>query len=292
MAATPPVRASLKVLIPLSAVMLLFTGFSLFGVPSFAHGVEFSLFTTTRLPEHNNNKTGEHFLTHRRKTAPFWLYQGLHTIPAVMWSVMIPLQHMDSFRKKYPTFHRTAGYLILSGSLVLSLSGLSFLILKHAHSHPNVFHLHDLNGWAAPFKWPTFEIVLYFLAPPYWLTLYKTAVTARAKDFVNHRKWAVLHTIVASVISMERVSMVGSLAFGVTLRMFPKDKVHEFFQVPQTVAAMAAAELDMFAFINIFALGGVMAWMYYEFRRAGFFKGVMDYLSSTAPSQTFAKKVV
>ncbi|KAK2591969.1 hypothetical protein QQS21_010341 [Conoideocrella luteorostrata] len=285
-AVTRPVRASLKILIPLSVVMVFFAGVGLVGVPAFLHGQDFPLFTTMRLPD-----TGEHFLSQRRETAPFWLYQGLHTIPAITWSILMPLQHMDSFRKKYPEFHRTSGYFILSGSLVLSLSGLSFLILKHAHTHADVFHLHDLNGWSA-FKWPTFELSLYLLAPPYWFSLYKTAVTARAKNFVNHRKWAVLHTITASIISLERISLLGSLAFGWALTILPRDKVHEFFQVDQTVSAMAAAELDMFAFINVFAFGGAMAWMFYEFRRAGYLKEVRDYLSSTAPSQTTAKKMI
>lgn len=202
----------------------------------------------------------------------------------------MPLQHLDSFRKKYPDFHRSSGYIILTGSLLLSLSGYWFLISKNAHTPANLFYLHDLNGWS-PIPWPTFELALWVLAVPYYTTLYKTAMTARAKDFVSHRKWAVLHTMFASIISLERLAITILYAFGWTLALFPKEKVHEFFNVAEDLASMAAAELDMFAFGDVIAFGMMLFWAIYEFRSAGYFGGLTEYLGSSVEKEAMAKKV-
>lgn len=202
----------------------------------------------------------------------------------------MPLQHLDSFRNKYPKFHRSAGYIALTLSLLLSLSGYWFLVSKNAYSHPKLFHLHDFNG-LSPIPWPTFELALWVLAGPYYLTLYKAATTARARDFVRHRKWAVLHTMFASIISLERVALTASYVFGWALTLLPEEKVHEFFRVGQDMASMAAAELDMFAFADVITVGMVISWIFYEFGRAGYFSGVRDYFSSSVEPETVAKKV-
>jgi hypothetical protein len=192
----------------------------------------------------------------------------------------MPLQHTDGFRKRYPALHRSSGYVILTGSLVLSLTGYWFLLSSNAYTHPNRFHLHDLGGWS-PIPWITFELGLWVLAPPYYLTLYKTAAAARDRDFVRHRKWAVLHTMVASVITFERVALVLSYVFGWTLALLPREQVHAFFDVAQDLASVAAAELDMFALADMLALGMMLFWMVFEFGRAGYLRGLTDYLSSS-----------
>lgn len=191
----------------------------------------------------------------------------------------MPLQHVDSLRKKFPAFHRGAGYIVLSISLLLSITGYWFFISKNAYTHGNAFHLHNING-LAPIPWPTFELGTWLIAPFYWHTMYKTAVTARARNFVQHRKWAVLHTICACVISAERLGIIILYAIGFALSTLPQEKVHEFFGVGNTIEDIAEAELSVFAFANIIALVVILSWLAYEFGRAGYFDGVKDYLSS------------
>lgn len=95
----------------------------------------------------------------------------------------------------------------------------------------------------------------------------------------------------ASIITFERVALTLSYGFGWALALFPKEQVHEFFNVAQDLASMAAAELDMFAFVDVIAFGMMITWMVYEFGRAGYFGGLTEYLSSSAEKETASKKV-
>lgn len=214
------------------------------------------------------------------------IYGGLHAAPAIVWSLLIPFQHVDSLRRKWPAMHKTSGYIILSISLLLSMTGYWFYLSKHAYSHANWLHLHTLNGWSSV-GWPTFEASTYILAPFYWVSLYKTAVTAKAKDFARHRKWAVLHTMFASIISLERVSLVILYGFGFATTLFSTAQVHEFFGIPNTLEAIAAAELDMFALANVIALMLLLSWIAYEFGRAGYF-GQGSKIQSTMNGGTYS----
>ncbi|OAA39016.1 hypothetical protein BBO_06869 [Beauveria brongniartii RCEF 3172] len=270
-ASKSPVKISQKVMVPLCALMIVFATIIFFEDPPLLATNEVSrLFTRNRMP------TGEHFFTYRQATAPMWVYRGLHALPAIIWSIGMPLQHVDSLRKKWPVLHRSAGYVLLSISLLLSITGYWFFISKNAYTHENPFHLHKFKGLPL-IAWPTFEVTTWFLAPTYWLTMYKTATTARAKDFVRHRKWAVLHTLSASVISAERLSIVTLNAIGMTMSLLPQKMVHEFFGVGYTIPEIAEAELSVFAFANVLAFIFVLSWLYYEFARAGYFerKGVV-----------------
>lgn len=264
-AAKGPVRISQKILIPLSIVMIVAATLAFFKhTPMTATVPNGRVFTSSRMP------TGEHFLHHRQKTAPMWVYRGLHAVPAIIWSIGMPLQHVDSIRKRWPVLHRTAGYVLLSLSLLLSITGGWFLFAKHAYSHDNRFHLHNLNG-LSPIPWPTFEVTTWAVTPAYWLTMYKTVRTARARDFARHRKWAVLHTICGSVISAERVSLVVLYAVGFATTLWPEAVVHDFFGVGRSLNDVAEAELSVFALGNMLAFAAVLLWVYYDFRRAGYF---------------------
>ncbi len=229
-------------------------------------------------------KTGEHFLEYKRRTTPMLVYGGLHAAPALLWSIMMPLQHVESLRKKWPAFHRGSGYVILSASLVLSMTGYWFYLSKNAYSHQDWFHVHDLNGWSY-IGWPTFELTTFCLAPIYWLTMYKTAVTARAKNFESHRKWAVLHTMAASGISLERVGLVILHTLGYILTLFPRERVHQFLNLPDTNDAMAAAEQDFFAFANVIAIILALSWFVYEFDIANYFSKS----KKTCPAHSFTR---
>lgn len=202
----------------------------------------------------------------------------------------MPLQHVDSLRKKWPVLHRMAGYTMLSISLLLSVTGSWLIYTKHIHSHENIFHMHDLNG-LSPVPWPSFALTNSLVAPPFWLTMYKTATTARAKDFASHRKWAVLHTMCASLIAAERLALVIVYTIGITMTLLPQAVVHEFFGVGYTVKEMAEAELDVFALANLLALSIVLSWLYYDFGRAGYFTRVGDKGSSVGKRANGAKKI-
>ncbi|OAA58141.1 hypothetical protein ISF_06680 [Cordyceps fumosorosea ARSEF 2679] len=261
MAVKGPVRISQKIIVPLCMVMITAALLAFFErLP--VRGPKARVFTTSRMP------TGEHFFTYRQRTAPMWAYRSLHAVPAIIWSVGMPLQHVDSLRRKWPALHRSAGYVLLSISLLLSITGAWLFIAKHAYSHENLLHLHNLNG-LSPVPWPTFEVTTWLVVPFYWLTMYKTAATARARDFARHRRWAVMHTIWASVISIERASLILLYAVGVAMALLPQAVVHDFFGVGYTVEEMAEAELSVFAFANIIALATALLWLRYEFGRAG-----------------------
>lgn len=203
----------------------------------------------------------------------------------------MPLQHVESLRKRWPALHRTAGYFILSLSLLLSMSGYWFFFSDNAYAHKNVFHMHNPKGLGR-ISWPTFELSLWMIAPFYWLTIFKAAaVTARAKDFVRHRKWAVLHTIYASFNSVERVTLVSLYGIGYGLSFLPQDRVHEFFGVGHAVEDMMEAELAVFALANVLAHAVILSWLAYEFERAGYFDGVKRYLFSSMKDKINMKKV-
>ena len=170
------------------------------------------------------------------------------------------------------------------------MTGYWFYISKNAYSHGDWFHLHDLNGWSL-IGWPTFEATTFCLAPVYWLTMYKTAATARSKNFDSHRKWAVLHTMAASAISLERIGLVILHTVGYILTLFPSQSVHEFLNLLDTNDALAAAEQDMFAFANVIALMLLLSWVLYEFEGARYLGKLKHYVSLRV-SEGAIKKVV
>ncbi|KAM3433945.1 hypothetical protein MY4824_005678 [Beauveria thailandica] len=286
MAAKSAWRISQKVLIPLSSLMIIYAFFSVAGYQSpFRQNGKAKLFTTSRLPSE------EHFLNDRKESAPVSVYHLLHVLPAVLWSIAMPLQHVETLRRRWPLAHRAAGYAILALSLVLSMSGYWFLLSKNAYTHDNVFHVHGLPG-LGPVRWPTFALTLWVVAPFYWLTAYKAAATARARDFARHRKWAVLHTICASFISVERVTLSLLYGAGYALNLLlPQRRVHELFGVGHTAQDMYEAELGVFALANTLSHAVVLSWLAFECGRAGYLDSVKGYLSSGVSDATAAKKV-
>ncbi|KAJ5195262.1 fungal transcriptional regulatory protein [Penicillium cinerascens] len=256
-------RDSQKVLIPLSIVMI-FSGIMAFtGAPSSIWGPNSPIFTTTR-----HHSTGEHILSWRIKTAPLWVYQGLHALPALIWCLLMPLQHVDRFRRHWPAFHRNNGYIVLCGFLVLSITGYWMLNKKVAHTHDDIWHIHNFSG-LIPLGWPTFELTLLALEPLYIYTLLRTVQTARARNFNTHGTWAVLHTMVAYTIAVERVSLLISYVLGLALNFFPKKEVYNFFRLEDTLDAKATAEMDLLALMNLVAFALVVCWGIQEWRKTG-----------------------
>ncbi|KAF9885413.1 hypothetical protein FE257_012935 [Aspergillus nanangensis] len=255
-------QASPSLILPLSAVMLTLAIMAFTGVPSIIWGSHSPIFASTRHPI-----TGEHFVNWRIRTAPLWLYQGLHAAPAIIWCLLMPLQHIDDFRQRWPAFHRQNGYIVSCSSLILSLTGYWMIGKKVAHTHVNIFHLHNLSG-LLPFGWPTFELSLICWGPVYLYSLLRTVRTARAGNFPMHRRWAVTHTISAYAISLERVSLVLTYVVGWVLALLPKEAVYGILNLEDTMSAKASAELDTFALANVMAFFMAIYWAFYEWRKA------------------------
>lgn len=208
----------------------------------------------------------------------------LHALPAIVWCALMPLQHSDRFRQRWPALHRRNGYVVLTGSLLLSMTGYYMLAKRMVHTHDNLFHLHTLSG-LVPIGWPTFSFMLSSLAPIYLSSLYATVRAARAKDFAAHRKWAVLHTMSAYIITFERLSTLIIYAGGWILSHFPKEKVYDFFRVEDTLESKATAELDVFAFANVMAFALFLWWAGHEFRKTEIFGLLLGGSSKAAVKQ-------
>lgn len=82
-------------------------------------------------------------MSNRMKNAPL-LYGGAHILPAAIWSILIPTQHMSYIRRNYIQFHRIAGWLIVISAISLSISGSLFPLFNLSYSDPNLFHVHYL----------------------------------------------------------------------------------------------------------------------------------------------------
>ncbi|KAK3186106.1 hypothetical protein K4F52_005096 [Lecanicillium sp. MT-2017a] len=218
-------------------------------------------------------ETGMHFMEIRKLEAPGWLYRGLHAIPAMLWSLAMPFQHIAALRRKFPAFHRQTGYFILTGSLLLSMTGYTLVLRDIAYSRANPWHLHNFNG-ASPISWPTFEASLWAMGPVYLLTLYKTATTARRRDLKAHERWAAAHTISAYAISLERLFMLVSYFGGFVLAKFVDQEwlLRALNDLPDTLAAKAEVEMDMFALGMIGAYAMAFSWAGYAWSRAGRFR--------------------
>ncbi|GME27101.1 uncharacterized protein LTHEOB_6714 [Neofusicoccum parvum] len=184
---------------------------------------------------------------------------------------MMPLQHIDSVRKRWPAFHRSNGYIVLSGSLLLGLGGFWILNRGMSHTYPEFYHVHMvIGGKPIPFlMWPTFESSLWFLAPAYFYSLFRAVETARAKEFARHRSWAVFHTIAAYTITLQRANVVVVNLAGWVVHLLPERIQRDLLKLPVSHEEKAAAELGAFAWTAWY--GGVLAfiWIVYEWRAAG-----------------------
>ncbi|KAF1735286.1 hypothetical protein CRV24_004208 [Beauveria bassiana] len=63
----------------------------------------------------------------------------------MVWCIAIPLQHVDSLRKRSLTLHRLNGYTALTASFTQTVSGVPFLIYGYASSHKKLLHIHYLS---------------------------------------------------------------------------------------------------------------------------------------------------
>jgi hypothetical protein len=235
------------------------------------------LFTTWR------NHQGEFFAARRLEHA-FIHYYLLHAFPAyvsrvvrrgekadtffqlnsTIWSFVMPLQYWGTLRKSRPTLHRFTGYIALSCSLILTLSGLAFIPRQLAFSKP-ILAMHYIHGIPV---FPSFNFgAVFFAAPAMLITGLRAIYLARHKRFAEHRRWAVYHGIAGYFISFQRVWMLLVGVFGTILSNAPKLQALLQTDRVMTLRAKSDAELAAFAFTTW--AGGLtsIAWVLYVRRQ-------------------------
>lgn len=176
-----------------------------------------------------------------------------------IWSVLMPLQYWDTFRKRYPAIHRFCGYVVAICSLTLSLSGLAFIPQDLSYSAPT-FTLHRIYGYPIL---PTFNAGAIVISPILLYTGARAVYLARQKRFAEHRTWAVYHGITGYLISIQRVWMIIVNIFGVILHN--SSHFQQFFQTNHLrgLKAISDSEQSAMAFTAWAAGFTSLAWYLY-----------------------------
>ncbi|MFC3810736.1 DUF2306 domain-containing protein [Lacihabitans lacunae] len=97
---------------------------------------------------------------------------GLHFAAGGLILILGSLQFIKSIRKSYPQVHRWVGRLYIFASVFASIGGLIFIIQKGT-----------IGGWLMDVGFAGYGVLMFVCA-------IQTVRFARAKDFVNHRAWA------------------------------------------------------------------------------------------------------
>jgi hypothetical protein len=126
-----------------------------------------------------------------------------HQLPAVLWSVAVPLQLHPAWRGSYPQMHRIVGrgFLLLSAIMMLGVwlidqQGLHF----HINDFPTLRH-HEASSFVFPAHVPRLEImVVYFL-----FTGACAGVQASRKRFASHRTWVLRHVAGGFWVAVQRL---------------------------------------------------------------------------------------
>lgn len=157
----------------------------------------------------------------------------------------MPIQHVKRFRSfTGARIHRWSGYITLTCSFILSISGLVIPRKGLNFRHPDYFHLHVLRIRSVPvFAWPNFALQTDLLVPMVLLTAYKTLVYARRKKIASHKFWAQLHTYISYAVPLERVWMYVIMLIGMGLPLLPPS-VLAWLEYPLTDADISSAEVS------------------------------------------------
>lgn len=176
-----------------------------------------------------------------------------------IWSVLMPLQYWDSFRKQYPAVHRICGYAVALCATVLSFSGLAFIPWELSYS-ASTFTLHTIYGYPIL---PTFNAGGIAVAPVLLYTGVRAVYLARHKRFAEHRRWTVYHGITGYLISIQRVWMIVVNILGAILdksvalqRFLGTDQLHG-------LKTISDSELSAMAFTTWAAIFTSLGWWYY-----------------------------
>lgn len=188
------------------------------------------------------------------------MHSYIYYIDSTLWSVLMPLQYWDPFRRARPALHRFTGYMAAFCSLLLTITGLAFIPAKLSYSAP-IFTMHYMHGIPL---FPSFNFSLVFLAAPAMLITGTRAIyLARHKRFAEHRRWAVYHGISGYVISLQRVWILLFNAFGAILASTPELQRLLGTNRVRTLAAKSDAEMAAFAFTTYAAGITSVLWVLY-----------------------------
>lgn len=189
-------------------------------------------------------------------------------INSTIWSISMPLQHIQRLRTKYPRIHRISGYITLTCSFLLALSGLLMPRRKLAFTHPDYFHVHTLRIGGIPIlAWPGFHLQCDLIGLAVLFTAYKTVVSARQRDYATHRAWAQAHTYVGYIVPMQRVWMAILMLIALALPRLP-ERVLRMVDYPTTDKGIHETELSGFAGSVMVATASIMfvGWQDYRSR--------------------------
>ncbi|KGQ03252.1 hypothetical protein BBAD15_g11517 [Beauveria bassiana D1-5] len=249
----------------------------------FGDGVDWPVLTSFRDPRSSLN-----ILNHRSQTTPDWLYKGAKGAAAILWSILIPMQHSTSIRRRWPKFHRRSGYTVILLSIELAIAGYYMTSQKLVTTHNDWYHIHTFYNARIPIPllwWPTFDVAIVILGLFYFLSLYKLYISIRSKKIEAHRRWAVFHSMTGYAIAIERLIAVLVLGIGWVLHSLPEHVQSEWLRLPRDISGKLEVEVSALAWTLTAAGSAVALWTYIEWRRAAVFGPLR------ALSESSAKKV-
>jgi hypothetical protein len=126
------------------------------------------------------------------KTDPFnnWVV-GIHILFAFVMVVGGPLQLIPQIRKHFPAFHRYLGRVFVPLAILMALDGLTMRLMHGFEKRT----FQSLN-----ISFQAITIIIFAILA------YKTA---RKRDFINHRIWAIRLFLVVSGVWFFRVGLMG-----------------------------------------------------------------------------------
>lgn len=269
------------VALPLSGFMIFIALLTFITLP-FGSGPSWPLLTTIRDPRvihythllHSqtspltaNLQSGLNILAHRALHTPPWIYKGGKGLAAVLWSLLIPLQHTASLRRRRPDLHRTGGWIVIGLSTILGLAGYYMQLGGMVTTHEKWYHIHTLQLQGMTLlAWPTFSVATGLLGIVYFGSLAKLIMAIRAGDVPSHSRWATFHSMTGYAISIERIAVLIVFALGCALHLLP-DHVGTWLGLPKDPEGMYHVELAALAWTLSVAGGVVAGWSYWVFGR-------------------------
>jgi hypothetical protein len=242
-------------MVPLS-VLLIVTAVSLLApAPPLAVTRDAPAFQTLREAD------GSLFATNHMDKGPL-LYAWLHSLPAAIWCVCMPLQHIKSIRNSNMNVHRWSGRLAVACTLLISLTGFMFSFNGMCMS-ADLWFVHKVRLGSDPktaitvLAWPSTHLWIRLFAPTLALPAYMTYHYAYKRDIVKHQRWAEICTFVGYVVPLERLVFFTIVGLAYILPFLPKS-TRAFWQIPESFWDKHQAEKAAFSF-TVWSASAMMA---------------------------------
>lgn len=193
--------------------------------------------SSLRLPD------GQFHVDHSYPTRPLLIF-GLHLTPALLWSVLAPLQFDYKLRSRRRALHRASGYLFFAISLLLDATGLYMIATRFTFALPRRTDLHF--GVL-----PSFDVGLSFLGLLFGSLLILALHAARARDFAKHRLLVTMHVCAGLTVHYQRVLMYSQFILAHLVAAW-KPSMFNLIGIPAAWSPIYASpiskvELDAFA---------------------------------------------